>query len=244
MTNKQTFRLRTISAFILWSILALVLLIGVKSANAQECSGCTLWTGAVSTDYSNGDNWSSGVPYLTGRMPLVSPGSTVNVCIDRTRPDGPNNCSNTSLPTITVAGCPTTAGSTCPTTVTSAGFGHPNEQPDPYTDVSLTSMKATGLYKQRIVEVKWVTVSETNNDRFFLERSTSIDGPWERIDEQDGLGTSPIGKTYFYRDYLTSLKQPISKNIYYRLVDLETTGKFTFRKPFKVIWTDLLQSSK
>jgi len=91
----------------------------------------------------------------------------------------------------------------------------------PATAVTLSSFSAQGL--DAAVEVSWETASELNNLGFHIYRSDSAEGPYESITRSaiPGLGSSPVGARYRYLDSgLTN-----GKTYFYRLEDIETTGK-------------------
>ncbi len=73
------------------------------------------------------------------------------------------------------------------------------------------------------VDLEWRTGSELNNLGFHLYRAVSEDGPWERLTERliPGLGSSPEGAGYSYRD--AGLVN--GTTYYYQLEDIETTGQ-------------------
>ena len=95
------------------------------------------------------------------------------------------------------------------------------------TSVELASFAARG--RDRSVELAWKTASELDNLGFHLYRSTSEEGPYQRITSSaiPGLGSSPVGAEYSYRD--TNLTNGVA--YYYKLEDIETTGKTTFHGP-------------
>jgi hypothetical protein len=95
------------------------------------------------------------------------------------------------------------------------------------TAVDLLSFSGTGL--EGAVALSWETGSELRNLGFHLYRSESPDGPFERITSSvvPGLGSSPEGARYFYRD--TGLTN--GKTYFYELEDIETTGKTTRHGP-------------
>jgi hypothetical protein len=68
------------------------------------------------------------------------------------------------------------------------------------TAVKLTSFTAVGA--DRAVELSWRTSSEFANLGFHLYRSLSASGPYQRITEAviPGLGSSPVGASYSYRE--------------------------------------------
>ena len=98
------------------------------------------------------------------------------------------------------------------------------------TAVELTSFEAEGL--DGAVELRWETASELNNLGFHLDRATSVAGSYERITNTaiPGLGSSPVGAKYAYRD--TGLTNGVT--YYYKLEDIETTGKTEFHGPVPV----------
>jgi hypothetical protein len=74
------------------------------------------------------------------------------------------------------------------------------EQAFATTEVTLLSFTATG--SDSAVDLAWQTASELNNLGFNLYRSWSGEGPYERITSSliPGLGSSPTGASYSYRD--------------------------------------------
>ncbi len=89
------------------------------------------------------------------------------------------------------------------------------------TEVSLLSFEARAL--DGAVELSWETGSELNNLGFHVYRGASSDGPWERLTATliPGLGSSPQGARYVYRD--TPLANGTTYS--YLLEDVETTGR-------------------
>lgn len=74
------------------------------------------------------------------------------------------------------------------------------------------------------VEITWSTASETNNDFFTIERSP--DGSsFEKIAIVDGAGNSNILLTYFETDH-----NPLTGNSYYRLMQTDFNGAFSYSK--------------
>jgi hypothetical protein len=88
------------------------------------------------------------------------------------------------------------------------------------TAVTLQSFEARG--EDGAVQLSWETASELDNLGFNLYRSSSEGGPYERITAGviAGLGSSPTGSTYGYRD--TGLTNGV--RYLYELEDIETTG--------------------
>ena len=101
------------------------------------------------------------------------------------------------------------------------------------TDVELVSFSATGGDGEVVVE--WETGSELNNLGFHLHRSTSEDGPYERITATaiPGLGSSLEGAKYAYRD--SGLTNGVT--YYYKLEDIETTGATELHGPVSAMPT-------
>ena len=116
-----------------------------------------------------------------------------------------------------------TDGATC------AAFGNTSEFGNAFTQgvtaVQLTSF--TAVAGDGAVDLDWETASELDNLGFHLYRSTA--GPYERITARaiPGLGSSPVGANYSYRD--TGLTNGVT--YYYKLEDIETTGRTTFHGP-------------
>jgi len=83
--------------------------------------------------------------------------------------------------------------------------------------------------------ITWVTVSESNNDYFKLERST--DGySWETVSIKDGAGNSNVGILYEYKDY-SYIKNSYN---YYRLTQVDYNG---YSETFNIIVVDNLINS-
>lgn len=88
--------------------------------------------------------------------------------------------------------------------------------------IELVSFEASALPNERIIELTWETLSEINNDYFVVERS--LDGiNWEYVTKVDGAGNSSIAITYLTHDFT-----PHSKLSYYRLMQVDFDGQFTY----------------
>lgn len=86
--------------------------------------------------------------------------------------------------------------------------------------VTLIDFKANRLLNT--VLLTWLTVSEMNNDRFEIERSS--DGfSFHKIGKVDGAGDSQVTRHYDFTDHF-----PMSGNNYYRLKQLDKDGKSSF----------------
>ncbi len=95
------------------------------------------------------------------------------------------------------------------------------------TEVELSSFEAVAL--DGAVELLWETATELDNLGFQLYRSESELGDYERITATaiPGLGSSPIGARYLYRD--DDVQNGIT--YYYKLEDIETTGATELHGP-------------
>jgi len=77
-------------------------------------------------------------------------------------------------------------------------------------------------FNENKVEVSWTTLSELNNQRFILERST--DGKeFAEVMEIPGAGTSCESINYFEVDW-----NPMPSLSYYRLKQIDFNGEFTY----------------
>ncbi len=95
------------------------------------------------------------------------------------------------------------------------------------TAVELVSFTARG--RDGAILLEWETASELNNLGFHLYRARSEWGPYERITAAaiPGLGSSPVGARYRYED--RGLNN--GERYFYKLEDIETTGKSELRGP-------------
>ena len=95
------------------------------------------------------------------------------------------------------------------------------------TAVSLVSFAAQAF--DGAAELTWETGSEIDNLGFHLYRSTTEEGPYERITSNviPGLGSSPEGARYSYVD--SGLMNGVT--YYYKLEDIETTGATELHGP-------------
>ena len=99
------------------------------------------------------------------------------------------------------------------------------------TAVKLISFTAVGL--DGAVDLAWQTGSELGNLGFHLYRSSSDSGPWTRITSSliPGLGSSPLGASYSWRDSGLANGQ----RYYYRLEDVDTHSVSTFHGPVSAV---------
>jgi hypothetical protein len=95
------------------------------------------------------------------------------------------------------------------------------------TAVELLSFEAAPL--DSAVELTWQTGSELWNLGFHLYRSSSVEGPYDRITSTviPGLGSSPVGASYRYVD--SGLANGVM--YFYKLEDIETTGRTKLHGP-------------
>src|SRR5262249_31253794 len=97
----------------------------------------------------------------------------------------------------------------------------------PPTAVELQSFGASAA--DGAVDLAWTTASELDNLGFNLYRSTSSEGSYERLTPAlvPGLGSSPVGTTYSYRD--SGLVN--GATYYYKLEDVDLSGVATLHGP-------------
>jgi len=77
-------------------------------------------------------------------------------------------------------------------------------------------------------ELKWLTASESNNDRF--EIYSSIDGKyWDFVGQVDGAGNSSETISYYYKNKTTS------SLVYYRLKQIDYNGNFEYSNIISII---------
>jgi hypothetical protein len=100
------------------------------------------------------------------------------------------------------------------------------------TVVFLASFTAKGSGKH--VKVDWQTASEINNLGFNLYRSTKKGGRYTKLNKSliPGLFSSPTGKSYTYLD--KNVRK--GKLYYYKLEDIDLSGKRTMHGPICVDW--------
>lgn len=94
--------------------------------------------------------------------------------------------------------------------------------PCSFSTLPITLTDFLALYTDEKVILKWVTVSEKDNARFDVERSS--DGvTWEVIHSQAGSGTNTVLKTYLAEDryFLKGVN-------YYRLKQTDRDGRFSY----------------
>jgi hypothetical protein len=121
--------------------------------------------------------------------------------------------------------------------------GSPDEDLDTYsmyaqvnlagaTAVDLLSFDAKGHGND--VKVAWETAHEINNMGFYVQRADEPNGPFIRLTDKliPGANFNTLGKQYEYIDKTASR----GKIYYYRLVDVDTSGTWTYHGPVCVDW--------
>ncbi len=98
----------------------------------------------------------------------------------------------------------------------------------PVTTLPIELLYFTPQLSGNIVELKWATATEKNNDYFTIERSTN-GKDFEEIIRKSGVGTSNSKHYYTAVD-----NSPQSGNNYYRLKQTDYDGKFAYF-PIKVV---------
>jgi hypothetical protein len=95
------------------------------------------------------------------------------------------------------------------------------------TAVELVRLEA--IAEDGAVEIHWETASELDNLGFHLYRARTGEGPYARLTQKlvPGLGSSPLGARYRYRD--DGLEN--GTTYFYRLEDVDTSGVTTLHGP-------------
>jgi hypothetical protein len=116
----------------------------------------------------------------------------------------------------------------------SSGFTYGSLNNNNPLPVELTSF--TSLVSGRNVELRWVTASERNNDRFEVERKNISQGNvagWYKIGSVNGSGTVNTQTNYFCNDKTTSGRY------LYRLKQLDFNGDFKYHNLINEVIVDL-----
>jgi hypothetical protein len=79
-----------------------------------------------------------------------------------------------------------------------------------------------------VVDLKWRTISEHNNDFFSIERSTDTRN-WETVGQVKGAGTTTQSNSYNFID-----KQRFNKTMYYRIKQTDFGGEFDYSEMVSV----------
>jgi hypothetical protein len=96
--------------------------------------------------------------------------------------------------------------------------------------VEMSSLSAT--LADRTVEIQWVTASEEENLGFYILRSESTEGDYQRLNDEliQGAGNSSVTNSYRYRD---SQVTP-GRQYYYTVVDVSYNGVEETHGPVQV----------
>lgn len=100
------------------------------------------------------------------------------------------------------------------------GYGFFSEDNLALLPVELVGFRAK--YLNKVVELKWGTASELNNDFFSVQRSTN-GATWETIEEVEGAINSSSFLTYNTID-----SKPLSGRSYYRLKQTDLDGTYSY----------------
>src|SRR5690606_19866225 len=93
--------------------------------------------------------------------------------------------------------------------------------------VTLLEFRAE-LVSERSAKLSWITLSETNNDYFTIEKS--LNGTdWQELTKLEGAGNSSVKNTYEHFDDQLSLGIT-----YYRLKQTDFNGEFSYSKIVQV----------
>jgi len=122
-------------------------------------------------------------------------------------------------------------GESCASTCAGVGYFEVIDWVGDTTAVTLASFTARG--EDSAVVLSWETASELDNLGFHLHRSSSADGPYQRITSSliPGLGASAVGQSYAYRD--TGLTN--GATYFYELEDIDTSGKTQMHGPVSAV---------
>lgn len=82
------------------------------------------------------------------------------------------------------------------------------------------------------VIVDWQTASETNSERFEIERAVSLSDPFSKIGEAGAAGES-----HSIRDYTFTDAHPVHGKAYYRIREVDTDGRSTYSEIAMVNYT-------
>ena len=94
--------------------------------------------------------------------------------------------------------------------------------------VELTSFSANILDNSK-VKLNWQTATETNNNGFYIERSSGSNSQWEDMGFIKGSGQSTSINKYYFTD-----NNPIYSKSVYRLKQVDYQGTYKFSKEIEV----------
>lgn len=110
------------------------------------------------------------------------------------------------------------------------------------SSLPVTLMSFTVQKKNTYAELIWITVTETNNYGYDVEKSTDS-YEWVKIGFVKGTGNSNIFYQYSYNDLLTENISKGDTTIYYRLKQIDFDGKFSYSE-LKSVNLSSLDSNK
>lgn len=86
------------------------------------------------------------------------------------------------------------------------------------------------------IKLIWDTATETNNYGFYVQKSSSRDGPWEPVSFIQGKGNSTVKVSYSYEDKfdVASIFNSGQNSVWYRLRQIDFDGTTDDSKPLMV----------
>ena len=100
------------------------------------------------------------------------------------------------------------------------------------TPLPVELMNFNGELENGVVNLKWNTVSEMNNDYFDVLRSNDL-SKWESIGSVAGAGNSMEELEYNFTD-----KSPLREQSYYRLKQVDFNGEYSFSNVVNIGFSD------
>jgi hypothetical protein len=193
---------------------------------AQQCTTAGGQPGLLASISAGGISCNGGVGTSAAQMMLMR-GSCVNAAANfiscnagvgsvNLPPTG-SSCFSADTYTVVVDG---NSGDNCKWTMNTVGI------PIPPLPVSFDYFKAVPSDQHNLLN--WRTLSESNNDRFEIQRSVN-EQIYTTIGVIKGAGTTDIVQNYTYTD-----KAP-TKVSYYRIKQIDTDGKFSYSVVVKVV---------
>jgi len=134
-----------------------------------------------------------------------------------------NALTNVAVGVHTHGGCSSSGGNNNGTSFFNTAFWAAVDQGN--VPVELSSFNASVV--DGVVELSWITATETNNNGFEIQRSNGSD--FESIDFVDGNGTTTEPNAYSYSDKSLSVGTYI-----YRLKQIDFDGTFSYSKTIEV----------
>lgn len=86
--------------------------------------------------------------------------------------------------------------------------------------------------KEKYIDIKWETASESNNAGFYVWRSEAKNGKYVKLNKKliPSKGNTTSGFTYFFTDFVKMIN---NKTYYYKLQDVDYGGKSIFHGPIE-----------